>query len=52
MVGDRWRDVEAGESAGCKTFFIDYSYQEKPPESYDYKVKSLHEAAKIILEIK
>ena len=51
MIGDRWRDVEAGESAGCKTFFIDYRYQEKQPESYDYKVKSLYEAAKIILEI-
>ena len=51
MIGDRWRDIKAGESAGCKTFFIDYSYQEKQPESYDYKVKSLYEAAKIILEI-
>ena len=51
MIGDRWRDIEAGESAGCKTFFIDYSYQEKQPESYNYKVKSLYEAAKIILEI-
>jgi D-glycero-D-manno-heptose 1,7-bisphosphate phosphatase len=51
MIGDRWRDVEAGECAGCKTFFIDYRYQEKQPESYDYKVKSLYEAAKIILEI-
>jgi D-glycero-D-manno-heptose 1,7-bisphosphate phosphatase len=51
MIGDRWRDIEAGESAGCKTFFIDYSYQEKQPEYYDYKVKSLYEAAKIILEI-
>jgi D-glycero-D-manno-heptose 1,7-bisphosphate phosphatase len=51
MVGDRWRDVEAGESAGCKTFFIDYRYQEKQPEFYGYKVKSLYEAAKIILEI-
>jgi D-glycero-D-manno-heptose 1,7-bisphosphate phosphatase len=51
MIGDRWRDIEAGESAGCKTFFIDYSYQEKQPESYDFKVKSLYEATKIILEI-
>ena len=51
MVGDRWRDVEAGESAGCKTFFIDYRYQEKQPEFYGYKVKSLYEAAKIISEI-
>ena len=51
MIGDRWRDIEAGISAGCKTFFIDYSYQEKQPKLYDYKVKSLDEAAKIILEI-
>ncbi len=51
MIGDRWRDVEAGISAGCKTFFIDYCYQEKKPEFYDFKVKSLYDAAKIILEI-
>ena len=52
MIGDRWRDVEAGNNVGCKTFFIDYSYREKQPKSYDYKVKSLYEAAKIILGIK
>ena len=52
MIGDRWRDVEAGISAGCKTFYIDYNYQEKQPQSYDYKVKSLYDAAKIILKEK
>jgi D-glycero-D-manno-heptose 1,7-bisphosphate phosphatase len=52
MVGDRWRDIEAGKNAGCKTFFIDYSYQEKQPMDYDYKVKSLYEAAEIIKKIK
>ena len=31
MVGDRWRDVEAGQQAGCKTIFIDYRYKEKQP---------------------
>lgn len=49
MVGDRWRDVEAGQRAGCKTVFIDYGYAEKQPEFYDYKVQSLQEAADIIL---
>jgi len=49
MVGDRWRDVEAGQRAGCKTVFIDCGYAEKQPESYDYKVHSLQEAATIIL---
>ena len=24
MVGDRWRDIEAGRSAGCRTVFLDY----------------------------
>lgn len=49
FVGDRWRDIEAGKAAGCKTFFIDYGYQEKQPLDFDFKVKSLKEAAQIIL---
>ena len=49
MVGDRWRDTEAGASAGCKTFFIDYGYDEKQPESVDFRVSSLSEATDIIL---
>jgi len=49
MVGDRWRDVEAGRQAGCKTFFIDYGYHEKQPEACDFRVGSLLEAANIIL---
>jgi D-glycero-D-manno-heptose 1,7-bisphosphate phosphatase len=48
MVGDRWRDIEAGQRAGCKTFFVDYEYDEKRPETFDYCVKSLWEAACII----
>jgi len=26
MVGDRWRDVDCGKSAGCRTVFIDGGY--------------------------
>lgn len=51
MVGDRWRDVEAGERAGCKTFFIDCGYDERQPERYDFRVASLAEAAKAILAL-
>lgn len=50
MVGDRWRDIEAGQAAGCRTVFIDYGYNEKQPQSVDYRVSSLGEAADIILE--
>jgi len=49
MVGDRWRDVEAGIAAGCKTFFINYRYNEPQPEVPDFIVSSLLEAKKIIL---
>lgn len=48
MIGDRWRDVAAGISAGCKTVFVDYGYDEKRPKMYDYQVKTLLEAATLI----
>ncbi len=50
MIGDRWRDIAAGKAANCKTFFIDYGYNEKQPDSIDYRVKSLYEASKIIIK--
>lgn len=49
MIGDRWRDIEAGEAAGCKTFFINYRYAEKNPATPDFIVSSLLDAEKIIL---
>lgn len=49
MIGDRWRDTEAGERAGCKTIFIDYGYDEKQPESVDFRTQTLAQAAQIIL---
>ena len=49
MVGDRWRDVAAGQAAGCSTFFIDYGYREKRPDPPYIPVKSLAEAGARIL---
>jgi D-glycero-D-manno-heptose 1,7-bisphosphate phosphatase len=49
MVGDRWRDIEAGQGAGCSTIFIDYGYAEKQPKLVNHRVQSLSEAAEIIL---
>ena len=51
MVGDRWRDVEAGQRAGCRTFHIAGDYRERPPASCDFRVGSLHEAAGIVLAL-
>jgi len=49
MVGDRWRDIGAGQAAGCKTFFIDYGYNEQQPDHPDFVVKCLAEAGEVIL---
>jgi D-glycero-D-manno-heptose 1,7-bisphosphate phosphatase len=49
MVGDRWKDIEAGERAGCKTIFVDNTYSEKKPSRFNYSVLSLAEATDIIL---
>src|SRR5262249_16885881 len=32
IVGDRWRDVDAGHRAGCRAILIDYGYRERAPE--------------------
>jgi D-glycero-D-manno-heptose 1,7-bisphosphate phosphatase len=45
MVGDRWRDVAAGQAAGCRTIWIDCGYSERLPEGQDYRAKSLLEAS-------
>lgn len=50
LIGDRWKDIEAGHRAGCRTILIDYGYAEtgtgiRP----DIKVGSLPEAAAWIL---
>ncbi|MBF0475526.1 MAG: HAD family hydrolase [Deltaproteobacteria bacterium] len=51
MVGDRWRDIEAGHNAGCRTVLIDYAYAEKPPKIQPHlSVPSLFEAVDWILD--
>ena len=52
VVGDRWRDIEAGRRAGCRaTVFIDYEYDEPAPVNADTRVRSLAEAADWILKL-
>jgi D-glycero-D-manno-heptose 1,7-bisphosphate phosphatase len=50
MVGDRWRDIDCGHAAGCRTVFIDYGYDEELRQQPDFRCHSLLEAAHIILE--
>jgi len=51
MVGDRWKDVEAGRRAGCKTIWIDLGYDEKKPSvTPNHVTRSLSAAISWILQ--
>ena len=49
MVGDRWRDIDCGHAAGCRTVFIDRGYAEELRQAPDFRVADLLEAARVIL---
>jgi len=48
MIGDRWRDIQAGEKAGCKTIFLDYKYNDIKPKSPSFISDTLLNAVYII----
>jgi D-glycero-D-manno-heptose 1,7-bisphosphate phosphatase len=50
MVGDRWRDIEAGQRAGCRCLFVDHGYAEQQPAGAFVRVPSLAAAADWIIE--
>jgi D-glycero-D-manno-heptose 1,7-bisphosphate phosphatase len=49
MVGDRWRDVDCGYAAGCRTIFIDRGYAEELRQKPHFSAGNLAQAADIIL---
>jgi histidinol-phosphate phosphatase family protein len=49
LVGDRWRDVDAGRAAGVETFFVDHGYDEPLRRAPHHVVGSLREAADLLL---
>lgn len=49
MVGDRWRDIEAGRRAGCRTILVDRDYGERRGPAPDYVVHELPEVLPIVL---
>jgi D-glycero-D-manno-heptose 1,7-bisphosphate phosphatase len=50
MVGDRWRDIEAGQRAGCRCLFVDHGDAEQQPAGSFVRVPSLAAAADWIIE--
>ena len=52
MIGDRWRDIDAGAAAGCTTLLIDYGYRERAPLTPpSYRVGSIDAAVDRIIEL-
>lgn len=49
VIGDRWKDIEAGKQVGCKTIFIDYNYDEKISSKPDYTVANINAVERILL---
>jgi D-glycero-D-manno-heptose 1,7-bisphosphate phosphatase len=49
MIGDRWRDIEAGHRAGCRAILIGDGYAKERKASPDVAVASLTDAANWIL---
>jgi D-glycero-D-manno-heptose 1,7-bisphosphate phosphatase len=50
LIGDRWRDVDAGAVVGCTTILIDRGYTErKPVREPDMIVTSIWAAAQAII---
>jgi D-glycero-D-manno-heptose 1,7-bisphosphate phosphatase len=49
MVGDRWKDVEAGRRAGCKTVLLRSSYNNDEARVAHYFADSIWDAASWIL---
>ena len=50
MVGDRWRDIDAGRAAGVATVFLDRGYRERQPVDEDHRANELITALPFILE--
>ncbi len=49
MVGDRWRDIDAGRGAGCRTVLVARDYDERPATGADLVVGTLEEAVSWIV---
>jgi D-glycero-D-manno-heptose 1,7-bisphosphate phosphatase len=49
MVGDRWRDIDCGFAASCRTIFIERGYAEALKHAPDFRARDLTAAVDLIL---
>jgi len=48
VIGDTWKDIEAGKAAWCKTILIRRKYNKDFQKDYDFEVNNLKETVEII----
>ena len=48
LIGDTWKDIEAGKAAGCKVILLDAPYNQDV--QCDFRAKSLSEAVNLIIK--
>tara|TARA_B100000989_G_C19364796_1_gene394830 strand:+ start:237 stop:752 length:516 start_codon:yes stop_codon:yes gene_type:complete len=48
MIGDRWKDIVAGQRSKCKTILLNKKYSEKNKCKPDYTIKNLKDILKIV----
>ena len=48
LVGDRWRDIDAGRAVGCFSIFIDCGYNEELRQTPDATVPDVRAAVEVI----
>ena len=52
LIGDRWRDIDAGAAAGCRTVLIDRGYRERASDNApDFRAQSIGEAVGWVLRV-
>lgn len=51
LIGDRWKDIEAGRRAACTTLLIEMNYAERQAVEPDYRVNNILEAAQLVVEL-
>ena len=52
MIGDRWKDIQSREKAGCKTIYLDYNYKDIKPKNPNFITDTLLNATYIIEKTK
>ena len=46
LIGDNWKDIESGKSAGCRTILIDKLYNKTVTS--DYRVENLTMSVEVV----